>query len=106
MTIREEHFDLSKDNYEAEEIPIYNKGVAEFLFGYDCVDNLVYLFGGGSNNDGYFNNLSIIDLSQNELKFQLFNTAIDVPTARRAHAVEAYNDKLYIFGGVDGNKKR
>jgi hypothetical protein len=37
---------------------ISDKDIAEFTFGYDCKDNLVYLFGGSSVYDGYFNNLS------------------------------------------------
>jgi hypothetical protein len=99
--------DLSNDNSEFEEITISNqKNVAEWLFGYDCKDNLVYLFGGGSLDDGYFNNLSILDLSQKELEFKFLNQDMNVPTARKGHAMEAYDDKLYIFGGVDGNKKR
>jgi hypothetical protein len=98
--------DLSYENYSAEQIPISNEGVAEWLFGYDCVNNRVYLFGGGSNADGFFNSLSILDLSQSKLEFQLLNEDMNVPTARKGHAMEAYNDKIYIFGGVDGNKKR
>jgi hypothetical protein len=64
------------------------------------------VFGGSSVYDGYFNNLSILDLSQQDLEFKVFNQAMNVPTARKGHAMEAYDDKLYIFGGVDGNRKR
>jgi hypothetical protein len=98
--------DLSNENYNTEEIPISNKGVAELLFGYDCVDNLIYLFGGGTNLDGFINSFSIIDLSQPKLEFQILSNPMDVPTGRRGHAMEAYNDILYIFGGVDSNGKR
>ena len=66
----------------------------------------MYLFGGSSVYDGYFNNLSILDLSQEDLKFEVLNKAMNVPTARRGHAMQAYDDKLYIFGGVDGDNKR
>jgi hypothetical protein len=31
---------------------------------------------------------------------------MNILTARKGHAMEAYDDKLYIFGGVDANQKR
>jgi N-acetylneuraminic acid mutarotase len=98
--------DLSSDKNEFEEIFISNEGIADYTFGYDCKDNLVYLFGGSSVDYGYFNNLSILDLSQQDLEFKVFNKAMNVPTARKGHAMQAYDDKLYIFGGVDADKKR
>ena len=97
---------LSNYSYEFQEISVPNEGSAEFLFGYDYKYNLVYLFGGGSTDNGYFNNLSILDLSQLHYKFKILNEDMNTPTARKGHAMEAYNDKIYIFGGVDGNKKR
>jgi hypothetical protein len=97
---------LSNENYEAKEIPITNKDIAEWTLGYKCRDSFVYLFGGGSHMDGHFNSLSKLDLSQPELKFEILNTNMKVPTARQGHAMEVYNDKLYIFGGVDSNGER
>ncbi len=97
---------LSNENYEVHEVPISNKGVAEWTFGYTCVDNLVYQFGGGSTEEGYFNNLSILDLDKPKLEFQILNENMNVPRARRGHAMEIYDDKIYIFGGVDSNGGR
>jgi hypothetical protein len=98
--------DLSNHRYEVQEISIPKEGMAELSSGYDCVENQVYIFGGDSVSNGFFNTLSIIDLSSQNLEFQILTNNMNVPTARRGHAMEAYNDKLYIFGGVDGNKKR
>ncbi len=97
---------LSNDDFKLQMIHISNEGMADWVYGYTCKDNLAYIFGGGSNINGYFNNLSILDLSLESLEFQTLSANTNVPTARRAHAMEAYNDKLYIFGGVDSNKKR
>jgi hypothetical protein len=98
--------DLSNENYEAQEIPVSNIDIAGWALGYKCKDNLVYLFGGGSLLDGYFNSLSILDLAKPELKFEILNTNMKVPKARQGHAMEVYDDKIYIFGGVDSNDKR
>jgi hypothetical protein len=98
--------DLSSDRNEFEEIFISIEGIAKLTFGYGCNNNLVYLFGGNSVYDGYFNNFSVLDLSQKELELKFFNKAMNVPTARKGHVMEVYDDKLYIFGGVDQDKKR
>jgi hypothetical protein len=98
--------DLSSDRNEFEEILVSKEGIAEYTFGYGCKNNLVYLFGGDSTYDGYSNNLSILDLSKQDLEFKVFNQAMNVPTARKGHAMQAYDDRLYIFGGVDADKKR
>jgi hypothetical protein len=98
--------DLSSDKNEFEEILVSKEVIAEYTFGYDCKNNLGYLFGGGSDYNGYSNNFSVLDLSQQDLEFKVFNQAMNVPTARKGHAMEAYDDKLYIFGGVDADKKR
>ncbi len=45
--------------------------MAEFRFKLYCGDNIAYLFGGGSAYNGYFNNLSILDLSSSNLEFKI-----------------------------------
>jgi hypothetical protein len=97
---------LKNENYEVNEVPISNEGVAEWLFGYNCVDNIVYQFGGGSTEEGYFNSLFIFDLDQTIPEFKILNENKNVPRARRGHGMEIYDDKIYIFGGVDSNGER
>jgi N-acetylneuraminic acid mutarotase len=96
--------ELSDSDYNACELIDLkqDKEADDKLKGYSCKDNQVYLFG-GSNKAGYSNNLSLLDLSEKDLEFQILSRRINVPTARKGHAMEAYDDKLYIFGGVDGN---
>lgn len=97
--------DLSNDKYEVKEVVIDLKYIAEDSFGYTCKQGFVYMFG-GYTYDGFSNSLAILDLNQSNLKFEVLSKPISVPTPRRGHAMEVYDDKLYIFGGVDtdGNK--
>jgi N-acetylneuraminic acid mutarotase len=65
----------------------------------------LFQFGGGTT-DGEFNNLYVLDLSFQHLEFENLSEHLKVPTARKGHDMETYNDKLYIFGGVDSKKNR
>jgi hypothetical protein len=98
--------DLSDKDFKGEQITIPYEGIAESLFGYSCKGNLLYLFGGNSDFYGYSNNLAILDLSRPELEFKILSKVLNIPSARKAHAMEAYNNKLYIFGGMDANQKK
>jgi hypothetical protein len=98
--------DLSSERYELVKISILTEGIPEDMFGYDCADNLLFQFGGGTTTDGEFNNLSVLDLSFQDLEFENLSEHSKVPTARKGHAMEAYDDKLYIFGGVDSKRNR
>lgn len=96
---------LSGDSYEVESIYINNEEIAGWSHAYVNKDNYVYLFGGGSQ-EGYLNSLSRLDLDQSTLSFDILSKILDYPTARGGHAMEVYNDEIYIFGGIDnyGNK--
>jgi hypothetical protein len=93
--------DLSNDEYELKELVIDLQYIAEDTFGYTCKHGILYMFGGYTTS-GDLNSLAILDLNQPNLKFELLSKPINVPTSRRGHAMEVYDDQLYIFGGVDG----
>ena len=97
---------LSNDDFNFEEIHISNEVKVNYEIAYTCIDNLVYIFGGDSMDKGYSNQLLLVDLSSQELEYVTKSGDMNVPTGRRAHAMEAYDDQLYIFGGVGSNKKR
>lgn len=69
-------------------------------FGYICSENTVFIYNGLSE-DGYRNELISINLIQSDPKITILSASMNVPTSRYGHAMEVYNDKLYIFGGVD-----
>lgn len=97
--------DLSNDKYEMKEHLIDLQYIALDSFGYSCKDGTLYLFG-GLTASGYSNSLAILDLKRTNLKFEVLSKPINVPTPRRGHAMEVYDDQLYIFGGVDADGKK
>jgi N-acetylneuraminic acid mutarotase len=94
--------DLSNDKYEVKELLINIQYIALDSFGYTCINGTLYLFGGYTEN-GYSNSLAVLDLNQSNLKLEILSKDMNVPTPRRGHAMEVYDDQLYIFGGADGD---
>ncbi len=95
---------LTSGDYEIEEIPINSLGDSYASFGYVCRDNHMYLFGGYSQS-GNKNSLIHVDLDVSPPSFSLLSDQFLAPSARRGHAMEVYNDKLYIFGGINDGIK-
>lgn len=91
--------DLKSGNYELEDIYIDSDGMADSGFGYACKDNMIFIFG-GSTYTGKHNNLAVLDFDKLPLKFTILSKQFKTPTARRGHAMELYNNKLYIYGGI------
>ncbi len=83
---------------EVLDIDLY--GSSQGNYGYVCNENLVYIFGGYDQDDS-MNGVWSMDLALLELKFENLSKNMQVPTARSGHAMEVYNDKLYIVGGTD-----
>jgi N-acetylneuraminic acid mutarotase len=97
--------DLSNDKYEVKELLINLQYLALNSFGYTCINGILYLFGGFTEN-GYSNSLAVLDLSQSNLKLEILSEDMNVPTPRLGHAMEVYNDQLYIFGGADADSNK
>lgn len=93
------HLNLDAENKVWEEAtnPEVNRNKA--AFAYVCEGDILYMFGGLSK-EGQTNQLLEINLKLIEESTEL-SKSMRVPTARYGHSMEVYNDKLYIFGGVD-----
>lgn len=91
---------LNLNKLEWERYDVQEDEMAFGAFGYVCDGSMIYLFGGFENEETY-NNIWSIDLSQNKLKWNMLGRRIKVPTARSGHAMQVYDDKLFIFGGQD-----
>lgn len=71
------------------------------------VGSSVYIFG-GSTCEGLLNELITVDLcniylAQDNLQFEILSRNMVMPEARMEHAMDIYNDQLYIFGGKGKN---
>ena len=91
---------ISDDQYSTDIIPIDKYDIAEWSMGYLCKDNLVYLFGGGSET-GNQNSLATINLDATELGVSALSKNNLFPIAKGGHGMEVYNDELYLLGGED-----
>jgi N-acetylneuraminic acid mutarotase len=96
---------IKGDNKEWVRYDTMKPDMAAASFGYVCEGSMVYIFGGFNNQDAH-NDLWKMDLSAEQLEWIQLGRNIQIPTARSGHAMEVYDDKLYILGGVDkyGNK--
>lgn len=88
----------------------------------NIVGSKIYVFGGQSDHEGFFNDLVCFDLNalqkaSNHWQFLIENTAdsesgelpVDentgkplIPPARTNHTMVTFNDRLWLFGGTDG----
>ncbi len=93
---------LSGDSYEARSIYVNTEEIAAWSHAFVIKDNLVYFFGGGSQ-EGYLNSLARLDLDKSNLSFEILSRVSDYPIARGGHGMEVYNDELYVFGGIGNN---
>jgi N-acetylneuraminic acid mutarotase len=68
--------------------------------GYFCDKDKLYLFG-GVHSGGVTNHLLNISLSSSKKNVVELSKKMITPIARYGHGMVAYDDKLYIFGGID-----
>jgi N-acetylneuraminic acid mutarotase len=91
---------LKDDKKVWEEIQFSQPYEDRAAFGYICKGSTVYIFGGYDGKENT-NKLIKIQLSTYELNFNSLSESLTVPTARYGHAMEVYDEKLYILGGKD-----
>lgn len=94
IKLEDESYILEENLLDRDEI-----GLSGNSYGYACKNNLMYIFGGVSVG-GYYNSLALLDFDQYPLKFSQLSKLMYIPTARRGHAMEVYNNNLYIYGGI------
>ncbi len=88
----------------------YYEHLARDGFGYAFSDSKVFIFGGWTYN-GIKNDLLELDPSkvyEGVLPFQwkIMSELAVIPTARVGHAMEVYNENLYILGGKNKQGKK
>jgi hypothetical protein len=95
---------LKSGLYEVEEITISHRDKGDGSFGYGCMHNNMYMFGGYSTQ-GDRNTLLSINLDETQPNLTLLSKHFIKPAARHGHAMDIYDDKLYIYGGKSGKTR-
>ncbi|CAB5186516.1 unnamed protein product [Rhizophagus irregularis] len=98
---------LNTDTKQWYKPPIQgNPNVGRFAHSATVIGSKMYIFGGQS--DGYFlNDLFAFDLQSlnyGVAQWEFITPLNDPPAGRSGQTICAYNDKIYIFGGTDGDK--
>jgi hypothetical protein len=96
---------LKSGDFLIEEMPITDFEGPGWTFGYSCRDNIMYFFAGDSS-DGFKNYILSYDLGKFDNRLTKLSSYVNTPPARRGHIMEVFDNKLYIFGGVNGAGKR
>lgn len=106
--------DLSINPTSWEYISMEHDPYYEYLardgFGYAFSDVKVYMFGGWTYN-GIKNDLLELDPSKvykgaSPFQWKILSELAVIPTARVGHAMEVYNENLYILGGKNKQGKK
>ncbi len=91
--------DLASQNYNLERNWIDTRDMGDTGMGYYCDANLIYMFGGNAGNEDH-NSLTVLDFEKYPFQFKFLSKDMKLPSARRGHAMEVYDDRLYIYGGT------
>ncbi|RIA92193.1 hypothetical protein C1645_820989 [Glomus cerebriforme] len=98
---------LNTDTKQWYKPPIQgNPDVGRFGHSASVIGSKMYIFGGQSNGY-YLNDLVAFDLQSlnyGVAQWEFISPLNDPPTGRSGQTICAYNDKLYVFGGTDGEK--
>ncbi|CAG8495640.1 1551_t:CDS:2, partial [Paraglomus occultum] len=85
---------------------IGNRPIARFGHTATTVGTKMYIFGGEA--EGYHMNdllaLDVASMNSGEARWEVVVPANDPPSGRSGHVAVTFNEKIYIFGGTDGNK--
>jgi hypothetical protein len=94
---------LRSREYITEEITI-EEGPG-WAFGYTCRDNIMSFFAGNSYQ-GFKNYLWSYDLDNYDIRITTLSKNMNIAPARKGHSMEVFDNKLFMFGGVNAAGKR
>jgi N-acetylneuraminic acid mutarotase len=88
------------NSLEWDKLVIDSNNLPIHAYSYIVNDRYLYIFA-GYNDYKNLNGLWRIDLSSDNLQWINISRDMNTPTPRSGHAMEVYNEELYILGGVD-----
>ena len=80
------------------------EGVVVDVYGFAQIEPYVYFHSGYSTTHPAGNFISRINMSEEPLKAEIISPTFDMPSGRSYHSLTAIGNKLYMFGGHDGEK--
>ena len=73
-------------------------------YAFAHIEPYVYFHGGYNENYPTGNFMARINLEEDPLNTEIISYSIDMPSGRSYHSLTAVGNKLYMFGGHDGEK--
>ena len=78
------------------------EGVVVDVYGFAHIEPYVYFHGGYTTTHPVGNFISRLNMNEVPLKAEIISPTVDVPSGRSYHSLTAIGNKLYMFGGYDG----
>ena len=93
----------SSATWEQLEVEPTNENLLRSTYGYACLENKVYMFGGYSAQT-LRNSVLQFDLSQLPLTYQFLAHDYYGPLSRTEHSLVVINAEFYLFGGINNER--
>ena len=71
-------------------------------YAFTYIDPYVYFHGGYSTTHPVGNFISRLNMNEEPLKAEIISPTFDMPSGRSYQSLTAIGNKLYMFGGLDG----
>ena len=80
------------------------EGVVIDAYAFAHIEPYVYFHAGYSDTHPTGNFISRLNINEEPLKAEIISPSYDMPAGRSYHSITAIGNKLYMFGGHDGDK--
>ena len=78
------------------------EGVVIDVYAFAHIEPYVYFHGGYTLTHPVGNFISRLNMNDEPLKAEIISPSFDMPSGRSYHSLTAIGNKLYMFGGHDG----
>ena len=78
------------------------EGVVVDVYAFAHIEPYVYFHGGYTTTHPVGNFISRLNMNEEPLKADIISPTFDMPSGRSYHSLTAIGNKLYMFGGYDG----
>ena len=79
------------------------EGVVLDVYAFAHIEPYVYFHSGYTTTHPVGNFISRLNMNEEPLKAEIMSPTFDMPSGRSYHSLTAIGNKLYMFGGHNGN---